>query len=80
MDCNGALLHSPSSGSTVEKWREAVADADMEAAGLLPVRVVDGPNQSRPSTISRPVLVSPGGWRVEGLTLPELVALLPTLP
>lgn len=29
---------------------------------------------------SQPVLVSPGGWRIEGLALPDLLALLQTLP
>lgn len=70
-----------SSASTVEKWRTAITDA-MPAASLLPVRVVDDPTRPAPlpSLASQAVLVSPGGWRVEGLTLPDLLALLPALP
>lgn len=62
--------------SIVEKWREAIADAEMETTGLLPVRVVDDPSrpQSPPRSGSQPVLVSPGGWRIEGLALPDLLA------
>lgn len=71
-----------SSASTVEKWREAIADAEMETAGLLPVRVADDPSRPKPPprVTGQPVLVSPGGWRIEGLALPDLLALLPTLP
>lgn len=71
-----------SSASTVEKWRAALTDADIQPAGLLPVEVVDDPIRPMPppSLASQPVLISPGGWRVEGLTLAELLALLRTLP
>ena len=56
---------------TLARWKDAEQDvgSPKSSGGFRPVNVVDERSGSEP------VLVSPGGWRIEGLSVDELVAL-----
>lgn len=51
--------------ATLRRWVEASEQSEELRGGFRPVTVVD--------TADRPALVSPSGWRLEGLTVMELV-------
>ena len=54
---------------TLARWKEAGEEVDdtENPSGFRPVKVVDDASDSDP------VLVSPAGWRIEGLSVAELV-------
>ena len=54
---------------TLKRWRGDGEDSSKEKAtkGFRPVEVVDGAGTHRAA------LVSPSGWRIEGLSLAELI-------
>ena len=53
---------------TLIRW---LSDADREATALVPVEVVDAVAEARTVAV-----VSPSGWRLEGLDVAEAVAVL----
>ena len=57
---------------TLARWKDAEQDVGTPNSprGFRPVDVVDERSGSEP------VLVSPGGWRIEGLSVDELVVLV----
>lgn len=62
-------------------WHQEAEAAAASQSELLPVAIVEAPGVDKFVPVERAVvLVSPGGWRVEGLALSELVTLLQTLP
>ena len=69
----------PVSHTTLRKWLVAgAAESKGPALRLVPVEVDDEKVSSCPSP-SRPVLVSPGGYRLEGLGLDDAVRALRSL-
>jgi hypothetical protein len=58
--------------ATLRRWQARGDKSESEATdGFRPVKVIETP---RPTTSSKSIrLVSPEGWRVEGLTLTELL-------
>ena len=61
---------------TVRRWCAEATPGPTTA--LVPVEVSDAARASTPAP--GPVLVSPGGWRVEGLSLAEVAELVGRLP
>jgi len=55
---------------TLKRWASNSARAPRESGGFRAVHVVDSPDLPR-----SPVLISPSGWRIEGLSVGELVEL-----
>lgn len=67
----------PISTTTLGKWiRGAAAPSNDEPLQLVPVEVC---SPVTPRASSRPVLVSPAGFRLEGLCVTDAVAALRTL-
>lgn len=62
---------------TLKRWLRA-EPTSVEPTELLPVRLVDRePLTRRPwAPAASPVVTSPTGWRIEGLSLEDAVALL----
>jgi hypothetical protein len=58
-------------GDTIRRWCTAKVDASSSSRALVPVRVVPDAHVGR-----RLAVVSPAGFRVDGLTLTEAAALL----
>ena len=50
---------------TLRRWREQSSPDDGQPCGFRPVAVVGEKRE--------PVLISPSGWRIEGLTVAQLV-------
>ena len=50
---------------TLRRWREQSSPDDGQSLGFRPVAVVGEKRE--------PVLVSPSGWRIEGLTVAQLI-------
>lgn len=61
---------------TVRRWCIPKKPVVVTGRSLLPVRVVEGPAEH---THAQLILVSPNGFRVEGLTLTEVASLLKAL-
>ncbi len=59
---------------TVRRWCVSTKPVVVASRSLLPVRIVESPAEP-----ARLVLVSPNGFRVEGLTLTEAASLLKAL-
>jgi hypothetical protein len=58
---------------TVRRWTAAARDSTPTRTALIPIEVISEP------TAGRAVVVSPSGFRLEGLTLDEAVAVLARL-
>ena len=57
---------------TLARWKDSSDDAEESgvASGFRPVKVVDDPSGE---VEGEPVLVAPSGWRIEGLSVTEVV-------
>lgn len=70
------------SGPTLYEWRKGRPAGHRrpkpteKSAGLVPVRVSEHPARAEVAGVQQVALVSPGGWRVEGLTLEAAAQLL----
>ena len=73
------------SGPTLYEWRKGRPAGDRRAgpaeksAALVPVRVSQRSAQAAVAGLQQVALVSPGGWRVEGLSVETAAQLLGTL-
>jgi len=73
------------SGRTLYEWRKGRTAGGPrpkpveKSAALVPVRVSQRPAAAAGAAVQQVVLVSPGGWRVEGLSVESAAQLLGTL-
>ncbi len=65
--------------TTLAGWLGAPAPAPATSTALVPVEVVAAPARATPTTQAPVVLVSPSGYRVEGLTLDDALRALTRL-
>jgi transposase len=64
--------------TTLAAWLSASA-TPVKSAALVPVEVVVVPDRVPPTKVTQVVLVSPSGYRVEGLTLEDALRALTRL-
>lgn len=64
--------------TTLAAWLSSSATLSKSTA-LVPVEVVVAPDRAPPTKATQVVLVSPSGYRVEGLTLDDALRALPRL-
>lgn len=61
---------------TVARWLKSAATAATTSTALLPVRVKPDEPVSPMPAAGGPVVVTPRGWRVEGLSVADIAGLL----
>ncbi|WP_229908328.1 transposase, partial [Comamonas sp. JC664] len=69
------------SGPTLYEWRKGRPRPKPieKSAALVPVRVSQRPAAAAGAAVQQVVLVSPGGWRIEGLSVESAAQLLRAL-